>query len=78
MVCSGAKLVDSDSSDSTRTFSIPQADIKVSSCFELMERNKRQLGLQEWSLNQTSLEEVFMAIATSAEIEAAGEQQLSA
>lgn len=43
-------------------FEVPRESVKISKIFKNMEQNKDQHGIKEWSLNQTSLEDVFLNI----------------
>jgi len=49
-----------DPSAGTIDFVIPAADMDVSYVFSVMKKNKDALGVQEWAINQMSLEEVFL------------------
>merc|ERR1712028_248505 len=42
---------------------LPVADLDISNCFNVMEAAKQQLGLSDWSLNMTTMEEVFVKVA---------------
>jgi len=54
-----------------RTYELPKEDVKVSQIFErFTEAVKREHHIQEWSLNQTSLNEVFLRIAEESEQQA--------
>jgi len=43
-------------------------DVNISGCFDVLEREKKRIGeggslVKEWSVSQSSLEEVFVRIA---------------
>ncbi|XP_062542045.1 phospholipid-transporting ATPase ABCA3-like [Armigeres subalbatus] len=42
------------------SFHVPQTDLKWSTMFGMMESNKEQLGIEDYALGQTSLEQVFL------------------
>lgn len=48
-------------------FQIPGSDLKISIVFEQMEKNKKRAGIDDWSLSQTSLDEVFLNIVADDE-----------
>ena len=54
---------------STYEYTIPKGDVKLSTAFAMMEKFKKlkEYGVKEWEIAQTSLEEVFIRIATEAE-----------
>merc|ERR1712196_192702 len=63
-----AEVVASWKGDALRTYNLPKTDVRVSKIFEAMtESTKARLSIQEWSLNKTSLNEVFIRIATESE-----------
>ena len=63
-----ANLVPTWKGESFRTYNLPEGSVKISKVFESMsEQTKRDLGIKEWSLNQTSLNEVFLRIAEGSE-----------
>lgn len=45
------------------TYFIPQSDLKWSTMFRLMEDAKNRLNIEDYSLSQTSLEQVFLSFA---------------
>ena len=45
------------------TYSIPKTDLKLSRMFGLMEIAKQKFDIEDYSLSQTSLEQVFLAFA---------------
>ena len=50
-------------------FRLPVAVMPVSDAFELMQSNKDRLGVQEYSLSQTTLEQIFNQFAAQQEEE---------
>lgn len=42
------------------TYHIPQSNLRWSEMFGLMEDNKGKLSIEDYSLGQTSLEQVFL------------------
>ena len=44
-------------------FTVPFGDTKLSSLFELIEENRQDLGLHDYSITQTSLDQVFVNFA---------------
>jgi len=67
-VSRSAALVPSWKAENLRTYDLPKNDVKVSTIFEVMTTQmKEKHGIQEWSLNQTSLNEVFLRIAEESE-----------
>lgn len=49
------------------TFVLPRGSVKISSLFHVMDTRKQEADIVEWGISQTSLEEVFVRIATEAE-----------
>lgn len=48
------------------TYYVPQTnEVKWSSMFDLMETAKRELGIEDYSLSQTTLEQVFLSFSKS-------------
>lgn len=45
------------------TFYIPLSSIKWSQIFGLMERNRHELNVEDYSISQTTLEEIFLDFA---------------
>lgn len=45
------------------SFALPSEDLDLPSLFEMVEDNKDELGIQEYSLSQTTLEQVFVNLA---------------
>lgn len=45
------------------TYFIPKTDLKWSTMFRLMEDAKDQYNIEDYSLSQTSLEQVFLSFA---------------
>lgn len=45
------------------TYFIPKSDLKWSTMFRLMEDAKVSLNIEDYSLSQTSLEQVFLSFA---------------
>jgi len=61
----GAELTSEESRN--RCYILPREGTSVSAVFKTMEAHRRSLGIREWGINMTSLEEVFMHIAEAAE-----------
>eukprot|EP01090_Pellita_catalonica_P017588 TRINITY_DN5345_c0_g1_i1.p1 TRINITY_DN5345_c0_g1~~TRINITY_DN5345_c0_g1_i1.p1 ORF type:complete len:450 (-),score=66.30 TRINITY_DN5345_c0_g1_i1:98-1447(-) len=51
----------------TCTFQIPRADLQISMLFDRMEKGKKKVGITDWGINQTSLEDVFLTIVRNNE-----------
>ena len=66
----GAQLVERQGSK--LRFRLPVAVMPVSDAFELMQSNKDRLGVQEYSLSQTTLEQIFNQFAAQQEEETGG------
>lgn len=49
-------------------FIIKNKEIKISEIFNMVEQNKEALVIQEWGINQSSLEDVFVNIVTKKDI----------
>jgi ABC-type multidrug transport system ATPase subunit len=65
-----AKVMESWKGAHWRTYLLPKDSVQVSRVFEVMTKEQiKELSIQEWSLNQTSLNEVFLQIAADAEAE---------
>ncbi|XP_060661353.1 phospholipid-transporting ATPase ABCA3 isoform X1 [Drosophila nasuta] len=45
------------------TYYIPLSDIKWSKIFGMMERNRKELNIEDYSISQTTLEEIFLDFA---------------
>jgi len=45
------------------TFYIPLTEVKWSRIFGMMERNRNQLNVEDYSISQTTLEEIFFKFA---------------
>ena len=43
-------------------FSLPRSDVRLSAVFEVMESQRERLGISDWGITETTLEEVFLAI----------------
>merc|ERR1711924_194668 len=76
-VCSEAQVT--SRIGGTIAFMIPRQQrdgtkIVVSRIFNSMEANKAAIGVLNWGITQSSLEEVFVKVATRAEAEAEGAQ----
>eukprot|EP00455_Lapot_gusevi_P019876 TRINITY_DN2115_c0_g1_i7.p1 TRINITY_DN2115_c0_g1~~TRINITY_DN2115_c0_g1_i7.p1 ORF type:complete len:716 (-),score=134.15 TRINITY_DN2115_c0_g1_i7:926-3073(-) len=56
------------------TYALPQ-NTKLSAMFSLLENNKVQLGVTDYSVSQTSIEQVFLRISAEAEEQQALEEQ---
>jgi len=66
-----ARLI--DEIGQTLTFSVKLED-KLSRIFELLQNNKEKLGIESFSLSQSSIEQVFMHFAKQQETESDGPQ----
>jgi len=66
-VCASARPIERFGFAGGIAFMLPKADVCVSHVFNMMERHKASLGVQDWSLQQSSLEEVFVRITQEAE-----------
>lgn len=55
------------SGDKNKTYII-NSGVDVATVFEKMESHYHELGIQEWSFNQSSLEEVFIRICNENKI----------
>ena len=66
-VCATARPIERFGFAGGVSFMLPKADVCVSHVFNMMERHKSTLGVQDWSLQQSSLEEVFVRITQEAE-----------
>jgi len=53
-----------DAINGVRTYVVPKATA-VGALFEAIEAKKGELGIQDWGLSQTSLEEVFLEIVAA-------------
>jgi uncharacterized oligopeptide transporter (OPT) family protein len=58
-----------DRQDTLCSFEITNKNVKVASIFEKLERNKKKLMIQHYSVSQTSLEQVFNMHAAAAAAE---------
>lgn len=47
------------------SYHIPRSDLTWSAMFGIMEASKELLGIEEYSLGQTTLEQVFLVFANS-------------
>ena len=54
------------------TFALPQRGVSLADAFETMERVRAELGIQDYSLTQASLEQIFVAFAQQAADETGG------
>jgi ABC-type multidrug transport system ATPase subunit len=61
----GAVLADAVGTQ--RVYTLPRATTSISVVFELMEKSSLSLGIREWGLSMTTLDEVFMRIVEAAE-----------
>jgi hypothetical protein len=50
------------------SFQISREEVKLATLFEELKKNKQKLGIAEWGINQTSLEEVFLKIIKEDEV----------
>lgn len=66
-VCAEAKLVSTRAG--SMAFMLPREQVTVSRIFNRMEANKAAVGVLNWGITQSSLEEVFVKVATLAEAE---------
>lgn len=57
-----------DAISGVRVYNVPKNTVNVGELFQAVEAQKEQMGIKDWGLSQTSLEEVFLTIvaATSA------------
>lgn len=49
-------------------FQVPAGSVKISSLFEKFEAKKKELGITDWGISNTSLEDVFLEIIRTEEI----------
>ena len=54
-----------DAINGVRVYTVPKASVKVGELFESIEAQKVALGIKDWGLSQTSLEEVFLTIVSN-------------
>lgn len=46
---------------------VPLKGLKISKIFESLEVHKTELGISDWGLSQSTLEDVFMEVVDNAE-----------
>mmetsp|Transcript_8009 Transcript_8009/g.14688 ORF Transcript_8009/g.14688 Transcript_8009/m.14688 type:complete len:1998 (+) Transcript_8009:47-6040(+) len=51
----------------TFNFEILHKDVQFSQFFEIMEKSKQQLGIVDWGISETTLEEVFLRLAKASQ-----------
>ena len=66
-VCAAAKPLTQFCHASAVSLTLPKGAFSVSTVFETLERRKVAMGIVDWSLHHSSLEEVFVRIAQEAE-----------
>ena len=66
-LCAGAKEVAAAGTSATLTCMLPREGVDVASLFQLLEQHKSGVGIREWGVTQTSLEEVFVKVVEQAE-----------
>jgi len=67
-ICKKASPITSWKGEHLRTYKLPKDGFKVSKAFEVLTDSvKQQHSILEWSLNQASLNEVFLSIVQQAE-----------
>ena len=49
------------------TYEVPIETIRLGELFELMESEKNALGIQDYSISQSSLEQIFVSMAANNE-----------
>lgn len=52
---------------STKIYRVATGSFKVSELIAALEKNKKQVGIVDWSLSQTTLEEVFISLCKETE-----------
>jgi len=60
-----AKLVDHIGGN--YTYQVPKAGVTISELFESMEANRNKYAITDWSVTQTTLEDVFLKIVSNDE-----------
>ena len=68
-VCEAAKPLPQFCHAGAVSLTLPKGAFSVSTVFETLERRKAAVGIVDWSLHHSSLEEVFVRIAQEAEDE---------
>ena len=58
-----------DAINGVRIYQVAKGEVEVASLFEGIEAKKSELGIQDWGLSQTSLEEVFLTIVGQSAVE---------
>lgn len=51
----------------TRKYKVPKSGLPIAEIFMLMENNRKRLGVREWGLSMTTLEEVFITTVQNAD-----------
>jgi len=64
---SNPPLLTSSVSDRSRAYSLDRQSTSISNVFAAMERRPPQLGIREWGITMTTLDEVFLRIVEAAE-----------
>merc|ERR1712146_6950 len=57
-------------SGTARTYRLATEDVSLSDVFNAMEASKDSLGVREWALSQSTMEDVFATVCLKAEAEA--------
>jgi ABC-type multidrug transport system ATPase subunit len=57
------EFVATSSTKTNRVFSLSTADLSLGGLFELLEENKEQIGIKDYSVSQTTMEQVFTKFA---------------
>ncbi|KAJ6244171.1 atp-binding cassette transporter subfamily a abca [Anaeramoeba flamelloides] len=52
-----------------RQYEIPKKDVSLSKTFQIIENNKEKLGILDWGISQSTLEEVFLRITRESELD---------
>ena len=51
----------------TQKFELPKAEVSAAAVFTAIEQSKQRLQVQAWGLSDTTLEDVFIKVARSAD-----------
>lgn len=54
-----------DAINGVRVYSVQKSQVQIGALFEAIESRKGELGIKDWGLSQTSLEEVFLTIVAA-------------
>ena len=66
-LCPGA--VETSCQGNSITYMLPRQGVDVAGLFQTLEASKASVGVREWGVTQTSLEEVFVKVVERAEAE---------